>query len=169
MDKIDWKLHPSYLRWLKQNMGPTGDGPICDSSVQSTFKVFLLETRPTGRGNRCLQPEVESPEGVRKSSMTESLIMQESTSSWYSCDSLEKTIRVPSFTKDAVWLFQTTPSYPQLDSVEVRPESLGSTAPFGHVAYLRKKFGYANLSSNDKELFLSSWRSTTSLSYVFHF
>jgi len=46
---------------------------------------------------------------------------------------------------------------------------VGSTAPVGHVAYLWEKFGRVNLSSEAKELFLSSWRSKTSRSHDSHF
>ena len=158
----------------QRGMGPTGSGPVCLSSVQSTSEVLQLETRPTGRSYRCLQPEVESPEGLCKSSVVPSgqspQPREESTSSSYSCSSsLEGAAMVPSLAGDVVRLPQTTPSHPQPDSMEARPQSVGSTAPVGHVAYLREKFGRANLSSKAKELILSSWRSKTSRSYDSHF
>ena len=79
----------------QQRMALTGGGPICcDSSVQSTLKVLQLETRPTSRGNRCLQSEVESPEGVCKSPMVPG---RQNPQNNYSCGaSLEGTALVPS-------------------------------------------------------------------------
>ena len=53
--------------------------------------------------------------------------------------------------------------------MEGRPESVGSAAPVGRVAYLREKFECANLSSEAKELLLSSWKSIISRSYDSHF
>ena len=97
----------------QQGMGPTGGRPIRDLSVQSTLKVLQLETRPTGGGNRCLQPGVESPKGVCKSPMVPGRQRpqpcKESTNLSYSRgSSLEGTALVPSSARDAARLSQAT-------------------------------------------------------------
>ena len=116
-----------------------------------------------GRGNRFLQPEMGSPEGVYNSSVVPGgqspQPCKEPTSSNYSHGpSLEGAALVSSLAREVVQLSQVTLSDLQLNSMGFQPGSVGSTAPVGCVAYLREKFGHANSSSESKELLLSSWK-----------
>ena len=63
------EAQPSIIQSNRSEPGSFGSGPVCFPSVDSTSSVFQLETRPNGRGNRCLQPTVGEPEWLCESSM----------------------------------------------------------------------------------------------------
>ena len=48
------EAQPSNIQSNKSEPGSPGSGPVCFPSVDSASTVFQLETRPNGRGNRCL-------------------------------------------------------------------------------------------------------------------
>ena len=155
-------------------VGSTRGGLICVSSVESAPTLLQLEAGPISRSNRCLQPALGSSEGICKSpvvlSRQSSLPGEEPASSNNSCGSgVEGTAMVSSSVANAIRLPEAASTQPRGVSRVTSQGSDGVPASTGRVAYLRQRFGSANLSEKAKELLLASWRSKTSRSYDSHF
>ena len=164
----------STIQSNRSEPGSPGSGPVCFPSVYSTSSVFQLETRPNGRGNRCLQPAVGEPERLCESSMVPdrqgSVTSEEPTSSSDPSGSgLEGPTMVSSPAGDVVQLSATASLVTEPIAVRAQRGPDGFSTPTSRVACLRQKFGCRNLSESAKELILSSWRGKTSKAYDFHF
>ena len=165
----------STIQSNRSEPGSPGSGPVCFPSVNSTSSVFQLETRPNGRGNRCLQPAVVGePERLCESSIVPdrqgSVTSEEPTSSSDPGGSgLEGPTMVSSPAGDVVQLSATASSVTESIAVKAQRGPDGFSTPTSHVACLQQKFGCGNLSESAKELILSSWRGKTSKAYDSHF
>ena len=158
----------------EQEMGTTGGGPVCNSSVYTTVSFLQLETGPTGRGNGCFQPGLGLHQGVCEPSMVpnrESPVTSEEPTSCVnpSGSCVEGPTLVPCPTGNAVRLSSAAPTLNEPLSVDSQCNQNGSDTPTSHMACLRQKFGSGDLSEAAKELLLKSWRSKTSTAYDSHF
>ena len=164
----------STIQSNRSEPGSPGSKPVCFPPVDSTSSVFQLETRPNGRGNRCLQPTVGEPERLCESSMVPdrqgSVTSEEPTSSSDpGGSSLEGPTMVSSPAGDVVQLSAAASSVTEPIAVRAQRGPDGFSTPTSRVACLRQKFGCGNLSESAKELILSSWRGKTSRAYDSHF
>ena len=155
-------------------VGTTAGRSFRISSVHPTTSLFQLETRPTGRGNRCLQPAMGDIQGLCEPSMVfdrqSAVSGATATSSSHSGGpSVEGAAVVSHAVGNAVQLPTATTSHFECSPADIQCQSNGPSAPTSRVAYLRQKFGGGGLSEAAKELILASWRSKTSKAYDSHF
>ena len=155
-------------------VGTTASGSICISPIHPTISLLQLETRPIGRGNECIQPEMGNIQRLCEPSMV--LSRQSSVSSAATASpgntggpSVEGPAVVSCSVGNAVRLSTATSSHIEPIPTDIRCQSDGSGTPASRMAYLRQKFGGGNLSEAAKELLLTSWRSKTSKAYDSHF
>ena len=155
-------------------VGPPGGGPVCISVIQSTSALLQLETRSSGRSNRCIQSTVATIQRVCEPSMVpdrqSSLSGEGSTGSGDpGGSSMEGPTLVSSPTGNALQLSSAASSSAKPVPADLQCRSDGPSTPTSRLACLRQKFGSGNLSETAKELLLKSWRTKTSRAYDSHF
>ena len=141
----------------RPTVGPPGGGPVCISAIQSTSVLLQLETRSSGRSNRCIQPTVATIQRVCESPMVPdrqgSFSSEDPTGSGDpGGPSMEGPTLVPSPTGNALQLSSAASSPAEPISADLQCRSDGPSTPTSRLACLRQKFGSGNLSEAAKEL-----------------
>jgi len=150
--------------------GPPGSGPVRVQANSPTTTLLQLETRPTGRGSRCLSAELEPAEGLCQPSMVPGgtgTEQGEDTGSSIGPDSssLERPVLVSSSSGNAEGPPPSSHATAGPNAEGRTTEARGVHPPTGRLACLREKFRNSCLSEEASNLMLASWRTKSSQTY----
>ena len=160
---------------------PAGNGslpnrPICITTDQTTDSVLQLETRPRGRGNRCLHTELGTSEGLCQPSLVSDLSLSEQSKEGRSqTGDSDASVAVPAMVPSTTWNAGGSPSTTPTDSrFNPEPHQSGvhyetGSSKSDRMAHLRESFTSRGISTQASDLLLSSWRNKTNSSYNSHF
>ena len=157
----------SYICKNKPTVWPTGSGPICNPSFNSMPTLLQLAARSLCRSHRRLPSELDTPEGLRQSSMEfdRQNNISGSISTGQDCPaspSLENTAVV---SDSPVHIDRLPQNHHCSSGNNDQSASSSNVTTASRMAYLRKRYRDQQLSEEATDLMLNSWRSKTNKSY----
>ena len=162
-------------QYIQQNPVPDGalrDRPIRFPPHKTVTEVFQLETRPRGRGDRCLQPGLVNDAGICQPPMVSDTSMPvtgESSEGQIDHDHppLEYSTMVPNHPGTPGGLPAATTLSRGSGYAPIRPgiHNESGSSRLSCMAHLRESFESRGISSQASDLLLSSWRSKTQSNY----
>ena len=154
----------SYLSENRQEIRPTGSGPICLQTDLSVPSLLQLAARSIGRSDQCLPAGLDDSEGFRQPSMDPgSTGTDKDSASGGTCNfsgpSLEDTAMVPSASVNVGGLAAPLTQAGGGNRVNI------NVTKTGRLERLRERYSGQGLSEQATKLILSSWRAKTNKSY----
>ena len=152
------------------NIGSYGGGPICISANESTASVLQLETRPSGRSNRCIPPGLEKSKGFCQPSLEPSgkgpgQGKTTGSKSDTSGSHMDISTMVPPASEPTTGPPAENPTSGRSAVGSAARILPGNSATTSRVAYLRKHYSNQGISEEATTLLLNSWRTKSAQFY----
>ena len=150
--------------------GSYGGGPICISANKSTASVLQLETRHSGRSNRCIPPGLEKSKGFCQPSLEPSRKRSgqgktTGSKSDTSGSHMDISTMVPPASEPTTRPPTENPTSGRSAVGSAGRILPGNSATTSRVAYLRKHYSNQGISDEAMPLILNSWRTKSAQSY----
>ena len=147
-----------------------GGGPICILVNKSIASALQLETRPSGRSNRCIPPGLEKSKGFCQPSLEPSgkgpgQGKTTGSKSDTSGSHMDIPTMVPSASKPTTRPPMENPTSGKSAVGSAGRILPGNSATTSRVAYIRKNYSNQGISEEATTLLLNSWRTKSAQSY----